>query len=157
MVAIVLFNMLPRAQALLWTVVGGQMFLPAFLSFKIPMIPPPFDKNSIPNLCILVGCLLTRGPQLRKFDGSGWVGLLVGANLLAPILSVFENQNQIFIGGSGLPPADFYNAGSAVISTFLTLVPFLLGRQFLCRFEDTKELFRILVIAGLIYTIPTLI
>ena len=101
-VAIVLFNMLPRAQALLWTIVGGQMFLPTNLVIKLAMIPP-FDKNTIPNLCVLAGCLFTRGPKPKIFFGSAWVGVLIVANLMAPILSVFENQNQIFIGGSGLP------------------------------------------------------
>src|SRR5438034_1824149 len=85
LVAIVLYSSLPRAQAMLWTVLGAQMLLPANMFIKFPMIPP-FDKNTIPSLCILAGCLLTRGRQLRIFYGSGLVGILIVANLISPVL-----------------------------------------------------------------------
>ncbi|WP_426413283.1 hypothetical protein [Bradyrhizobium ganzhouense] len=156
LVAIALYGSLSKVQATLWTIFGAQMLLPVGAVIKFPMIPQ-IDKFTIPNICVLVGCLLSRGRPLKIFSGLGAATVPLAANLLAPVLSVSGNQDAIFIGGSGLPPADFYNSGSLVISTFLSLVPFLIGRALIRQPSDLSELFRIIVITGLAYTLPTLL
>jgi hypothetical protein len=156
LVAVLLYGFLSRGQATLWTILGAQLLLPTGTVVKIQMIPQ-FDKNSIPSLCVLIGCMVTSGRAIRIFHRSGWVGALFIGNLIAPICSVFENQTTIFIGGTGLPAADYYNAGSASIAMLITLIPFFVGRQFLGGAEDLKEILRAITLAGLAYSIPTII
>ena len=56
-----LFYKRPLNQALIWTILGAYLLLPARIGIKIPMIPN-FDKDSIPTLTALIGCILiTRG------------------------------------------------------------------------------------------------
>ena len=55
-----------------------------------------------------------------------------------------------------LPGISHYDALSAVVAQFISLVPFLLGRQILRSSADNQEVFRVLVVAGLFYSLPML-
>ena len=63
-VAILFYKSLPRARATVLTVFCALLVLPSVASIKIQMIPS-LDKNSIPTLCALVGCLLVGQPSKR--------------------------------------------------------------------------------------------
>jgi len=73
LVAIVLFRLLPRPQALAWTILGGYLFLPERLAFDFPMLPA-VNKVLVPAVSALLGCLLTterqavprRGPRVMR-------------------------------------------------------------------------------------------
>ena len=58
--ALILFSVLRLNSAILWTVMAGQLLLPAGAYIKFEGIPQ-FDKISIPNLCLLVCCLFFSG------------------------------------------------------------------------------------------------
>jgi hypothetical protein len=60
------------------------------------------------------------------------------------------------VGGLVLPGVGHYDALSAVVGQFLFLLPFFLGRQFLRHAEDSAETLRVLIVAGLIYSLPML-
>src|SRR6266481_719969 len=63
LVPIFLYRLKTPVSATLWTILAGQLLLPVGTSFKFEMIPV-FDKNSIPSLCALVGCMIiTRRPS----------------------------------------------------------------------------------------------
>ena len=63
------------------------------------------------------------------------------------------NTDPIYIGQSVIPGVGLYDGLSAVLSQFIVLIPFLIGRQFLRRPEDLQTVFTTLVVAGLGYSV----
>src|SRR5262249_33639153 len=56
-----------------------------------------------------------------------------------------------------LPPETQYDAFSDAMATFIFLLPFFLGRQLLRNSADNEQILRVLVIAGLFYSLPMLL
>jgi hypothetical protein len=131
------------------------MLLPVGADIKFSMIPD-FDKSSIPNLAALFGCVVICGRSIRFSSKFGLAELLIVTLLVSPFITNELNGDQITIGGAVLPGLGAYDAGSAVIFQVITLIPFFLGRRFLCGRTDTEEILRVLIIAGLIYSLPAL-
>lgn len=67
------------------------------------------------------------------------------------------NTDPIRIERTFLPGVGYYDALSASVAQFIFIVPFFLGRQFLRGSSDNINILRILVIAGLAYSLPMLI
>ena len=154
-VAVCLYSRLPIARATLWTVLGGYLLLPVGTVMKIQMVPE-FDKSSIPNLSAFLCCTLFARRLPKIFRGFGLPEISVLAIIIGPFISSMLNTDPIQIGRTSLPGVGAYDAGSAVIFQFIFMLPFFLGRQFLRRPEDSTEILRILVIAGLVYSLPML-
>ena len=154
-VAFYLYSTLPIGRATLWTILGGYLLLPAGTEIKFQMVPA-FDKHSIPNLAALICCALyTR--RLPKFSrGFGLAEVLILLMLIGPLITSMLNTDSIRIGETLLPGVGAYDAGSATIAAFIFILPFFLGRQFLRNSENNAEVLRVLVIAGLAYSLPML-
>ena len=150
-VALYLYSRLPVGQATLWTILGAYLLLPVGTEIKFQMVPV-FDKNSIPNLAALIGCTLYARRSPKFFRGFGFAEALILAILIGPFITSILNTDPIRIerieGWFVLP-----DAGSAVIAEFIFILPFFLGRQFLRSAEDNAEILRIMVIAGLAYSV----
>jgi hypothetical protein len=154
-VALFLYKTRPIGQATLWTILGAYMLLPVGADIKFKMIPD-FDKSSIPNLAALFGCVVVSGKSTRFFNGFGLAELLIGTLMIGPFITCELNGDQVSFGTFVLPGLDSYEAASAVIAQGITLIPFFLGRRILRNRADTEEVLRVLTIAGLIYSLPSL-
>jgi hypothetical protein len=153
-VAIWLFATRPLTQAILWTVLGAQLILPVGTTIKIAMIPQ-FDKNSIPSICLLIGCLFaSRSPW--RFGKPGIAAILVAAYVVGPLFTAQLNGDAILFGDRVLPGVDWYDGTSAVIAAIISLIPFLVGRQFFRENDDIEAIFLALVCAALVYSMPLL-
>ena len=152
-VALCLYLKRPVGQATLWTILGAQLLLPVGASIKFEGVPA-FDKTSIPNLAALIGCLLVARRPLRIWAGLGFTGILVLIYVIGPFITAELNDDPIFLANRILPAESHYDALSAVVSQFLFLLPFFLGRQLLRNARDNEEIMRVLVIAGLLYSFP---
>ena len=84
------------------------------------------------------------------------VRLLVLALLIGPFVTSELNGDPVSIGGRILPGVGHYDALSAVVAQFLHLIPFFLGRQFLSAAGDNEDVLRVLIVAGLCYSLPML-
>ncbi len=155
-VAIWLYHTRPVGQATLWTILGAQLLLPAATFFKLAPGIPNFDKVSIPNLTALVGCLLCVRRPLRFWNGFGLTEVLLLMAVVGPFITSELNCDLVSSGSVTLPSVGHYDALSAVVAEFLFLLPFFLGRQVLKSAADNAEIFRVLVMAGLIYSLPML-
>jgi hypothetical protein len=113
---------------------------------------PLLDKNSIPSLCALLGCLVVYRKPLQLWKRFGFPEVLLTAYLLSPVTTSLLNADAIQIGRTVVPGVDLYDGGSTLLSQFVTLLPFFLGRQFLWRSDDCYRIVRILAIAGLAYS-----
>jgi len=154
LIALCLFQVRPIAQALLWTILGGQLLLPVGASFKFEMIPV-FDKTSIATLSDLLGFLLA-GKKLRVFHGFGTPEVLIVMVLISPFITSELNTDPLRMGAAWLPGVGHYDALSAVMAQFIFFVPFILARQTLWDWAGHREVLRVLVISGLAYSLPML-
>ena len=155
LVALYLYRRLPLAQATLWTILGGYLLLPVSLDMKIPMIPA-FNKHSIPNLAALLGCALYARQPLKFTFGFGLVEAFVLLIIFGPFVTSMLNGDPIRSGETVLPGIGAYDAGSTAIYEAIDLLSFFLARQFLRSAEDNTEILRVLVVAGLAYSLPML-
>jgi hypothetical protein len=155
LMALWLFRTRPLKQAVLWTILGGYLLLPVRAAIKIEGIPQ-FDKVSIPNLAVLIGCLMM-GWRPRLFSQFGLLEVLLTMYLVGPFVSSMMNPDPILLGGGMvLPGVGAYDGLSATVAVFLEISPFFIARQLLRSEADHEEILRVLVIAGLIYSLPIL-
>jgi len=153
--AAVLYLRLSAARATLWNFVAAQMILPAG-AIKFPMILH-FDKTTIPTLCALVGVfVLSPKRPKRRFTNFQLESILVFLYCLSPFITALANTDEVAVGGRVLPGVGVYDGLSGVEFAFITVMPFVLGRQVLRTSQSGNEVLRIMVIAGLIYSLPML-
>jgi hypothetical protein len=152
LVAIALYARRPVVQATLWTMLGAQLLLPVGTFFKIEMIPQ-FDKYSIPSLSVLFGCMAATARPIGLWRKFGVVEVLMLVFLFSPVVTSLLNTDPIYVGQSAIPGVGLYDGLSAALSQFITLIPFLVGRQLLRRPKDLQAVFTTLVIAGLGYSL----
>jgi len=141
--------------ASIWTILGGFMVLPVSTFVDFPLIPP-LGKSSMPVLAAIIGCWQIKRRKIAYFANKGFINLLVGLMFVGPFLTVVLNGDRVIIGGRFLPGLSFHDAISAVIGQVLQVTPFFIGRQFFRTYEDQLLMFKVLVAAGLIYSLPML-
>jgi hypothetical protein len=151
-VASIIYRLKPLVSATLWTILAGQLLLPAGTFFKFQMVPQ-FDKNSIPSLCALIGCAVAAGRPLRLWTKFRTTEAVLCVYLGSPVITSVLNGDPLEVGGTVLPGVGIYDGMSALLSQFIVLIPFFLGRQFLRNIEDIHQILRILVLAGVAYSI----
>jgi hypothetical protein len=154
-VALWLYSTRSAIQATLWTIIAAMLVLPVGASVKIPGVPQ-FDKVSIPNICALIGCALFARKQIPSSGRFGAAQVLVAMALIAPFITSELNTDAIIIADRFLPASSHYDAVSAMVAQYISLIPFFVGRRMVRSSEDTIEVLRVMVIAGAIYSIPIL-
>lgn len=166
-VSLFLFRTQKLERALIWSVMGGYLFLPPLAEFNLPLVPA-MDKVSIPNLSVLLILMFGMKERVDLWPSSRLAGLLVVGLVLSAIPTVLTNGDPItfevlrdadpivfFI--DQLPGQSVRDVGSVLIAQALTLVPFLLARQFLSTDDGLRELLLAFMVGGLVYTVPSLI
>lgn len=143
-----------NVNAIFIAITCAVMFLPAEFAFDLPLMPP-LDRVTITSLSLLV-FLYARRKKMSAFPPGMPTKILIGY-FIAVTISVEMNTDALFIGGAFLPGLTHYDIVSSVIRLFLAMMPFFLGRQFLNDVKDNEGIFKILVVLGLIYTLPMLI
>ncbi len=151
--ALYLYSTRRIGQATLWIVLGAQLLLPAGTAIKLSMVPQ-FDKNTIPSLIVFVGCFLVLRRPLRFFQRLGLLEILLLAYAICPFVSAELNSDPIVLASGVLPAQSHYDAISATLYQFTILLPFLVGRLLLSSSKDNADIFRVLVFAGLLYSLP---
>lgn len=156
LIVAILYSRLPIGRATIWAILGGYLLLPVGAVVKIPMIPQ-FDKDSIPALAAFIAAALVLRRPVKIWRGFGLPEILIAGLLVRPMITSLLNDDAIQINTLFMPGLGAYEGGSAVIIQFITLIPFFLGRQILCDPADTKDILRVLVVAGLVYSLPMLL
>jgi hypothetical protein len=154
-VALYLFSSLSFSKATLWTILGAYLLLPVGAQIKFAGVPA-FDKDSIPSLTALICCVVFAGRLPKVFRGFGVAEVLILLLLVSPFITSMLNTDPIHIGITVLPGVGPYDALSASVAQFIFIIPFFIGRQFFRGPEDITEIFRIMVVAGLAYSLPML-
>ena len=166
-VCLLLFRTQKLERALIWSILGGYLFLPPLAEFNLPLVPG-MDKVSIPNLSVLLILVFGMKERVDLWPSSRLAGLLVIGLVLSAIptvltngdpinFEVLENADPIIFLIDQLPGQSVRDIGSVLIAQALTLVPFLLARQFLSSEDGLRELLLAFMVGGLVYSIPSLI
>ena len=172
LVVLVLFKRLPRHEALIWSVLGGYLFLPEQTGIDLPLLPE-LNKVLIPSLTAAILCLVlpdatamprrrsharetteTSGPDRQR---SVIATLCVIILLLLPIATMQTNQEPVIAGSRFISGLREYDIFSMALNTGVMLLPFLLARRYLASQEAQLALLRALVIGGLIYSLLILV
>lgn len=181
LVVIVLFRRLPLPQALVWSIMGGYLFLPEHTEIDLPLLPA-LDKVLIPSLVAAIMCWLTPPPlQPRRAtrDAAGsspparrprpkgkeeksfrhnWIANLCLLMLFVTPIGISMTNNDIVVAGprviAGIRTYDIF---SMMLNTAVMVLPFLLARRHLATQEAHVQLLRAFVAAGLVYSLLILI
>lgn len=140
-------------RGLIWSVIFGQLLLPAGTGIKFSMVPA-IDKSSIVGISALVACIFflskNRASKSARF---GLVEIFLLMYILGPVFTSQFNGDNIIIGYRFLPGVGLYDALSAAQAAFIFLVPFFLGRKFLRSEDDLQTMLQALAVSGALYSV----
>lgn len=171
LIVLLLFRKLPLPRALVWSILGGYLFLPERVELDLPALPS-LDKSTIPALsaALMVWIYRDRPTGAREGDrraegqsthqrtsqpahvrrqGGRLMLLLLMIVTVAPFATFYFNREPVVWGPTVLPPMRLYDSFSMVLSTFMAFIPFLLARRQLATPEAHREILKALVWAGL--------
>lgn len=166
-VTLVMFRKLPLERAIVWSILGGYLFLPPTAQFDLPLVPP-LNKFSITSLSTVAVCTLVMRQPLRLWSDRLAINALTLLFLIGAVTTVLTNPDPIiyriledhapiqFITHvqPGLSPRD---ALSMIVNQSIVLMPFLLARTHLASARGLRELILGLAIGGLVYSLPALL
>lgn len=137
LLTLVFFFVLPTRRALLTSVVGGMIVLPAF-ALDVPLLPGRFDRTTAVILPCLLGILLTDAKAFSRLRivGSDWAML---GMMLAPMGASLSNGLGFYDGLSGI-----YR------HSLIFLFPYLMGRLYFRDSAGVKALLTAIAIAGIL-------
>jgi hypothetical protein len=156
LIAIILYKRFDTITATFWTIVGGYMFLPVGTAIDLPMVPA-IGKDEISAIAAFIGCRFIKNERIALFGDSTLQKSLIFLLLIVPFINVFFNSAPMFNGLLWIKGLTAYDAASQVIAQYLNLLPFVVAISIVKSSEDLKKIVRLLVIAGLIYSIPILV
>ena len=152
-----LFRRLPAGRAIFASLLVAYLFLPPPpAGFDFPLLPP-LTKETIPNLVMILACLILYRGQIRLMPESMLGKLLVVVFVCSPLGTVLTNAEPVFFGNLGLPALKLREAFSTMIQQGMLIAPFLLARNFLNAPEDQRDMLRYLFIGGMVYSVLMLI
>ena len=137
-----IFLVLPARKAVFFSFIAGWLLLPPG-NIELPGFPD-FSKATTISLAALMATAVFK-PALILTVRPSWIDIPMLVWCLCPFMSATTN-------GLGA-----YDGFSAVVETFsMWGIPYLLGRVYIRKLEDCRELATWLFIAGLIYAVPAL-
>jgi hypothetical protein len=151
-VSIALYVKYPVIVATFWTIVGGYLLLPVGVEYDFPLIPP-LDKKSIPAIMAFIGCRYIAKKEINILPLPGIERKLIILLLLGSVATVMTNSEPVAEPNRYIPGLSFHDTLSTILSHWLMLIPFILGVQIIKTRENQLQLLRLLVIAGLWYSI----
>jgi hypothetical protein len=83
-VCLVLFRTQKIERALIWSILGGYLFLPPLTEFNLPLVPA-MDKVSIPNVAVILIMLFAMRDKVTLWPQSRLAQLLVTGLVLSAI------------------------------------------------------------------------
>jgi hypothetical protein len=157
LIAIALFSAQKSFErAVIWSVVASFLFLPERPRFDFPGIPQ-LNKETIPSLILLVIVLFAARRPVRLIPENRLAQALLAVVIIAPFFTAGLNQDPLRIGIKVLKGLSYYDGLSKIADALLMIVPFLIGRACLASPEAHREILRILLISGLVYSVLMLV
>ncbi|MEP1330928.1 hypothetical protein [Pseudophaeobacter sp.] len=166
-ISLILFRRLPLERAILWSFLAGYLLLPPVAEFDLPLVPD-MDKFTIPSVVAFLLCVGLMRKKVPLLPQHPLARLLTLGFAFSVVPTVMTNSDPVIfevLAGSEpiryitdmLPGLRWRDLGSVMINQIIILMPFLLARRYLSSPAAQKELLLAFCIAGLAYSIPSLI
>ncbi len=145
----------PLACAVL--MIAATMILPVGVAFDVDGLPP-LGREQLTCIYIILGGLIRgRGRLTSAHPGRG-LEILVLVLMVGAIATAATNQDPLVYGPLRLPPVSIKDGISDAIRDLLQYaLPFFIGRAFFRSSRDLRDLFRVIAVAGLLYTLPIIV
>jgi hypothetical protein len=151
-----LWRKMDKQRALLWTILGGYLIMPPLTVINLPILPD-LDKTTIPNLMALY-CAIYIGKESISFLPESILGrILITIFAIAPFATVLTNGDALIFQLAQVQGMKIYDSFAAVSTQLIALIPFFLARKFLGTPEGLRSILMVLIVAGLVYSLPMLI
>jgi hypothetical protein len=155
LVGLALFLSRDALSATFWTLFGGFLFLPVKASIDFPLLPP-IDKSTLPALVAILGLRLVKRKPVPLLPACNPQRILVVVLLVTPLLTVLTNQDAVATAERYIPGLSLHDAISMMVNAYLSLLPFMIGIALVRTPADAIRLARMLVLAGLAYSLLAL-
>lgn len=157
LVALLLWQRLDPARALIWTILGAYLVLPPTQAvFALPGLPD-LDKFSISSLMAL-GCAVFVLRDRVTYLPSATVGrIMVVLYVFSPFATVLTNTDPVTGQAIYLQGTRLYDSVSAVAYQAITITPYFLARRYLATADAARAILVALVAGALAYVPPMLV
>ena len=156
LVASWLFSNLKLERAVIWAIILPYLILPVGSGVDLPVIPV-LDKTTIPNLMLLFLAWQHGGDRFKILPVSPVARTLFLMILLVPFVTAALNSDPLIFPQNYIPGLTLKDAVGSLILSCTIMIPFVVGRCYLGTAEAHRDLLKILVVAGLFYSIPMLL
>lgn len=152
-IALICFARMQPVTAAAWTMLGGVMFLPEVINFDPPLLPP-MDKLSIASFWVFVGCLWKARERIERARPLRGIDRFFVVVLIANLGTALTNPDTLVTGPVSRQGLTLYDAFAGTVKdTLFVFIPFLIGRAMFRSPSDLREFMRVLMVAGLFYTL----
>ena len=156
-ISALIFRRLPPGRAIIACVLVAYLFLPPPpAGFDFPLLPP-LTKETIPNLVIILACLILYRGQIKLLPDTLTGKILVLVFVCSPMATVLTNGEPVFFGPLGLPALLLREGFSMMIQQFMLISPLLLARNFLRTADDQRDILKAIFVGGMVYSVLMLI
>jgi len=132
--------------------VGGYLFLPVGVDFDFPLIPA-LNKTTIPAITAFICCRFVAKENLSLLPPKGLERNLILLFFVGSVGMVLTNSDAIREVTRFIPGLSYRDTVSVMLSQGLLLLPFIISMQLIKNHEDQIQLFKLVVYAGLLYSI----
>ncbi|MBI6630196.1 hypothetical protein [Pontibaca salina] len=162
LICLVMFRRMPRERAIIWSILGGYMFLPPIAVFDVPLLT--LDKFAIASIAPWFICVFVLKEEVNLWPRSTLIRLAMVVFVLSVVPTAMFNGDPLFFSGGAfgqpVPPIPGLGVKDMILTVaarIVVLLPYLLARQYLANAKALRELLIALAIAGVVYSIPALI
>ncbi len=142
--------------AILLTIIGGYLALPVKVVIQLPVVP--LNKDNICCIAALIGFCIMKKQKIKVFGQTPLINFFALLLIISPFLTALSNTESLWIGNKAIQGLTLYDGLLTSINQCIyVLVPFVLGRTLFDHYSQQLLLFRFLVGAGLIYSLPMLL
>lgn len=168
---LILFKRMSLQAAVLGILIGGYLLLPERAKLDLPVLPA-ISKSTMPSFVAIALVMIAAQTYFSRKSTiphtperaiqPGWFPrhrvplLLFVVLIIGEALTVLTNGDRLVYGPRTIPGLRLYDVGSRVLVTLMMVMPLLLGRKLFASPEQHKTLVLGMIIAGLIYSLPTL-
>jgi len=148
-VALLVTRAMSTAAAVTFIMVGGVMFLPEKLAFRLPLLS--LDKDAISAIAACIVCV-TRAPQRPLPPATRASTYLLGFLAVSFAITTATNRESLRFGPVHLPGLGIKDTLGLILADVLQIVlPFYVGQRVFRSPKELEVLLRGLVIGALVY------
>ena len=151
-IAIYLYRRKEVIPATFWTIVGGYLLLPVGVDIDFPLIPS-MNKETVPAIMAFIGCKYIAKEDIKILPPKGIERNLILLFFLGAVGTVLTNGDPIEDTSGFLPGLSYRDVFSVVMAKLFLLLPFTIAIQLIKTSDDQTQLFKLIVLAGLLYSI----